>query len=102
MSNKYKAMMSRLGEFELEPDQLLAKLQHVYHAALHNREERINPKLTEPVMVLAPNLGVARQCVKDMIDLANDIRVKAGVDDDNSDVKYEMLPTWVSSEGEEI
>jgi hypothetical protein len=100
LKQRYKELAKRLTEFELEPDQLIAKLIEVRNLAILATEERINPKMDEPVEVKVRNLPVALACVKTMIELAKDIRDAASDDLQREEVRYELVQSWVEPESD--
>jgi len=93
--DKYKDLLKKLDQYGLEPEQLAQKLVQVYELAISNTEERINPKLSEPVEVKVSNLPVALACVKTMAEFAEKIRQGSG-ETESSDIRYELVQSWVS------
>lgn len=100
IKEKYQALHKRMAEFSLEPEQLAAKLSEILDLAILSEEERINPKLSDPVSVKVRNLPVALATVKTMIELSDKIRLES-VEQSGGQGEgfvYEMVQTWVAAD----
>ena len=100
IKEQYRRLTKRFSEYNLEPEQLLSKLNQIMELAIESTEERINPKMSEPIAVKVRNLAVARQCVGDLIMLRDKILLLSQDDVQQDDIRYELVQTWVSPDSD--
>lgn len=97
IKTQYKSLVKRFSEFELEPEQLIGRLNEIMKLAIESTEERVCPG-QGAIEVKVRNLAVARACVNDLLELSDKIRAVANVDEE-SDIKYELIQSWVDEDG---
>lgn len=99
---KAKALLGRMGEFGADVENILQKLDEVYQLSIESTEERINPRVEEPVTVKVRNLAVARAAAMDMYAIHKELSRLSTTAEEQGDkvLRYELIKSFVTNDEE--
>ena len=96
-----KLLLGRIGEYGADVEQVLQKLNQVYELSIASTEERINPRLEEPVEVMVRNLAVARAAAMDIWAInreLNRIAQTPSTESSGMELKYELIKNFITAD----